>query len=67
MKTDFEYWHLGRKFNSMPALNGTFVTADPSRRIFADTAASAEQIIAHVYNKVDVKRKVPYYGTPGGI
>jgi len=67
MKTSFEYWHLGRKFATTPLLNGTFVQADPSRRIFADTSASAEQIIAHIYNKVNVQRKVPYYGTPGGI
>lgn len=28
------YWHLGRIFDSRPALNSDFVTCDPSKRIF---------------------------------
>lgn len=28
------YWHLGRKFGHMPALNGDFVKCAPSKRIF---------------------------------
>lgn len=29
-----DHWHLGRIFASDPALNGTFVTCDPSKRVF---------------------------------
>lgn len=29
-----DYWHLGRKFAAAPALNSTFVTCDPPKRVF---------------------------------
>lgn len=67
MKSDLEYWHLGRKFSSQPALNANFIQCDPSARIFADVDAAEEQVIAHVYNDLKVQRKVPYYGTPLGV
>lgn len=66
MKSDLEYWHLGRKFASQPALNATFIQCDPSDRIFAEQD-NPEQVIAHVYNDLKVQRKVPYYGTPLGV
>lgn len=31
-----DYWHLARKFPEEPVLNGTFVSCNPSERIFAD-------------------------------
>lgn len=62
-----DFWHLGRKFANANAavLNEDFITCVPDDRIF--TVAGQEQIIAHVYNDVYVKRKVPYYGTPLGV
>ena len=66
MKTDLEHWHLGRKFANQPSLNRAFIQCDPSERIFA-VENDPEQVLAHVYNDVKVKRKVPYYGTPLGI
>jgi hypothetical protein len=65
MKTDLEHWHLGRKFAGTPQLNGTFISCNPSDRIFA--VEEEESVIAHVYNDVKVQRKVPYYGTPLGV
>lgn len=29
-----DHWHLGRKFESAPALNESFISCDPSKRIF---------------------------------
>jgi len=67
MKTDLKHWHMSRDFGTnVPSLNNTFVSCNPTDRIFTETE-DAEQIIAHVYNKVNVGRKVPYYGTPMGI
>ena len=66
MKSSLEYWHLGRKFSSYPALNASFIQCDPSDRIFVEEG-DAEQVIAHVYNDLKVQRKVPYYGTPLGV
>lgn len=65
MKTTLDFWHLGRKFSSQPALNSTFISCNPSDRIF--TVEGQEQVIAHIFNKVIAKRKVPYYGTPLGV
>jgi hypothetical protein len=65
MKTDLDYWHLGRKFGSAPALNNTFIKVNATDRIFVD--AGEEQIIAHIYNDVKAQRKIAYYGTPMGI
>jgi len=67
MKTDLKHWHMSRDFGvNVPTLNNTFISCNPTDRIFTETE-DAEQIIAHVYNKVNVGRKVPYYGTPMGI
>jgi len=66
MKSSLEYWHLGRKFSSQPALNATFIQCDPSNRVFVEED-NDEQVIAHVYNDLKVQRKVPYYGTPLGV
>jgi hypothetical protein len=66
MKTSLEHWHLGRKFSNTPALNSSFISCDPSERIFA-VENDPEQVLAHVYNDVKVQRKVPYYGTPLGV
>lgn len=67
MKTDLLHWHLGRKFATRPQLNETFISCNPDDRIFTSQEDGAEQIIAHVYNKTIVQRKVPYYGTPLGV
>ena len=29
-----DYWHLGRKFDTLPVLNQSFIDCDPSKRIF---------------------------------
>ena len=34
-RNTFDYWHLGRKFSSLPTLNAAFVECDPSKRIHA--------------------------------
>jgi hypothetical protein len=66
MKGNLEYWHLGRKFASLPSLNSAFIQCDPSDRVFVEQN-NAEQVIAHVYNDLKVQRKLPYYGTPLGV
>jgi hypothetical protein len=66
MKSTLEYWHMGRKFGSAPALNANFIQCDPTDRIFVEQE-DPEQVIAHVYNDLKVQRKVPYYGTPLGV
>lgn len=31
-----DYWHLGRKFSSLPALNNDFVKCEPTKRVHAE-------------------------------
>lgn len=35
-----DFWHMGRKFGSEPALNESFITCDPTKRIHAVTSAN---------------------------
>ena len=62
LKTSLEFWHLGRKFDTPPALNQTFIECVPSDRIFA--VQGEEHIYAIINHKVLAKRPMPYFGTP---
>lgn len=66
MRTSLAFWHLGRIFSqaSPPVLNEEFISADPSTRIFAVTAAEEDHIFAHIFNNVSAVRKLPRYGIP---
>lgn len=61
-RTSLDFWHMARKFTSLPPLNSDFIRCDPTTRIFAVT--QAEQLYAHVYNKVKARRSMPYFGNP---
>lgn len=65
MATTLDFWHLGRKFSTAPALNQTFIECDPddNDRIFAVQDGSHE-IYAHVYNKIGAVRPMPKFGIP---
>jgi len=66
MKTTLDYWHMGRKFDpsSPPVLNGAFVQADPTLRIFAVDDPDVEQLYFQLYHRLSALRPLPYYGTP---
>lgn len=49
-------WHMARKFTSQPALNGTFVTCDPTTRIYA--SAINDQLYMMVAHQVAARRLV---------
>lgn len=63
-KNSLNFWHLGRIFNSEPALNSNFVQADPSTRIFAVTASTVNHLWADLWFDFNGSRKLPRYGTP---
>lgn len=63
-KTTLDYWHMGRIFSSQPALNSTFVTSDPTHRIFANTTPTDDKLYCQVINKVTARRPMPRFGTP---
>lgn len=62
-RSSLAFWHMGRIFASQPALNESFITADPTERIFAVEDNDAT-LYCHLFNKVDALRPMPYFGTP---
>jgi hypothetical protein len=63
-RNTLDYWHLGRKFSSLPALNKAFVECDPTKRIFAVNNTGFDSLYCHVLNKVKAVRPMPKFGTP---
>jgi hypothetical protein len=63
-RTTLDYWHLGRKFASQPALNGAFIDCDATKRIFAVDDPEGDSLYCHVLNKIKAVRPMPKFGTP---
>jgi hypothetical protein len=63
-RTTLDYWHLGRKFATQPALNGAFVNCDATKRIFAVNTPAGDSLYCHVLNKIKAVRPMPKFGTP---
>jgi len=63
-RTTLDYWHLGRKFTTQPALNAAFVNCDPTKRIFAVNNTGTDSLYCHVLNKIKAVRPMPKFGTP---
>lgn len=66
-KTSLNFWHMGRIFAGLPALNSTFVSADPTMRVFAVTDPNVDHLWVQIYNNVSAIRPLPRMGNPGLI
>jgi hypothetical protein len=66
MRDTLEFWHLARKFNTLPGLNESFVTVQPdeTKRIFAVTSTNADDVVAQFIFNVDALRPMPLFGVP---
>lgn len=62
MRSTLDFWHMGRKFAGAPALNSTFISQDPTTRIFAVT--TGDTMVAQVLHKIIARRGMPKFGTP---
>lgn len=64
-RSTLNYWHLGRIFGSLPALNSTFGHVDPTTitRIFA--VPSADHLYVHWGNRIKAIRPLPFQSNPG--
>jgi len=62
MRSDLDFWHLGRIFGAETNLNETFINCDPDTRIFADE--TGDHIYAHIFNNIKAIRKMPKFGIP---
>lgn len=60
--TTLNSWHMGREFSSDPALNSTFVSANPTTRIYAVT--SADQLYCYIDHEIKAVRRVKKYANP---
>lgn len=65
MRTDFDFWHLGREFSAAPELNQTFLECKPDKRIFA--VPTEPGLIVNVGNIIKAIRPMPIMGEPGLI
>lgn len=65
-----EFWHLGRKFASTPDLNADFVTYQQTadtKRIFAVTDPTEDELVVQIYNNLIASRPLPFDAQPGMI
>lgn len=62
-RTTLQFWHLGRIFDTPPALNQEFLECTPRTDIFA-VEDSTQKLYAHVLHKIRAVRGMSKYGTP---
>lgn len=70
MRTDMDFWHMSRLFSTLPRLNGEFVEANPTNRIFPVDSENPElqekfaKVIVQTYADFKAIRPIPKFGTP---
>lgn len=62
-RTTLNYWHMGIEYDTPPALNGDFVEAVPTDRVYS-AGGAAHQLQVRVWNKVKRKSLVLPMGQP---
>lgn len=62
-KTTLAHWHLGRIFETTPALNTAFIECIPSDRIFA-VEDDSDNLWCTVVNQIGAMRPLPKFGEP---
>lgn len=66
-QTSLKFWHMAREFENKPSLNGSFVQADPTNRVFAVEDKKYPKLLVNTYANLQAVRPMPKYGNPGGI
>lgn len=64
MRTNLDFWHMARKFDSRPTLSAEFISADPTKRIFAVQDEKTHSLWMHTFHSIKCTRLLPKYGTP---
>jgi hypothetical protein len=62
---NLEHWHMAREFSADPALNSTFVTCNPTDRVYAST--TEDQLYVMANHSIQARRLVVRSGMPGGL
>jgi hypothetical protein len=60
-----EEWTMCRDFSTDPALNSTFITCNPTTRIYA--SSSTDQLLIMAFNNVKARRMMRKIGSPIGL
>lgn len=60
-RTTLDSWHMARSFDSLPGLNSSFVTANPTNRIYS--ATNDAQLYIMAYHSMQARRLVSQVGT----
>lgn len=63
-QNNFDFWHFGRKFTSLPSLGSTFIHEPPTNRVFAVQETSWNHCWCQFYLNILAKRPMPKYGVP---
>lgn len=58
-----DHWHAARIFASDPALNSSFITSQPTKRIFAVTDENVDALYVMARHNVQARRAVAFKGT----
>lgn len=64
-RDELDYWHLGRKFDTRPALNDTFIACNPSDRIY--NVADGAKLWCMAYHSIQARRLVARNASIGRI
>lgn len=62
-RTTLDFWHMARKFAAQPVLNSSFVTSNPTNRIFADQTGT-DTLYMMVMHSIQARRLVSLSATP---
>lgn len=60
--SSLNYWHMAREFSSDPALNSSFVSSVPTKRIFAVTDANIDSMYVQSKHSIQARRMVSRTG-----
>lgn len=60
--TDLNYWHMAREFESDPALNSSFVSSVPTKRVFAVTDPNVDSMYVTSKHSIQARRMLSRVG-----
>lgn len=65
-RNTLDFWHLGRNFATLPALNESFVEFQHQNfhRIFANTTTTDHKLWVQIYHDIKARRPFPYFADP---
>lgn len=59
-----DFWHMARKFPTIPGLSGGFVVSDPTTRIFPVINTNHKTLYVQTFHSCKVRRSLPKFSTP---